>query len=446
MLEDFQKHINDTFSYIKDKQLLLAVSGGLDSMVLTHLCLELDYSIAIAHCNFNLRGDESDEDAHFLKEFCKTHTIPIYSKSFLTKEYAATEKVSTQMAARTLRYNWFKELVIQHQFDHLLTAHHLNDSLETFLINFSRGTGLAGLTGIPEINNKIIRPLLPFSRKRIYEYAKQQKINWREDRSNLSDDYVRNHLRHHAIPAFEKAQPNLLQGFAKTQLHLKESESLLKVYDQQLRQQYTYTIDSERGASGLGIDLNKLKEHPEVRLVLYRLLSAYNFVAWDDVYALSTAQSGKQIFSKTHRLLKNRNALEIYVLEENTKNVYTIDLQEEVIKGLFGSICLDTPRSMNSLGRDILYVKSDLLQFPLTIRRWEEGDYFYPLGMKGRKKLSKYFKDEKLSLVEKENVWVLCSNGDIVWVMGYRADERFKVTTTSKEMTRFTLSYEATNN
>lgn len=446
MLEDFEEHINYNFPYILEKRLLLAVSSGLDSMVLTHLCLKLGYNIGVAHCNFNLRGEDSDEDAYFLMRYCKARELPFYKKSFQTKAYALEKKSSIQMAARELRYAWFKKLMQLQAYDFTLTAHHLNDNLETFLINLGRGTGISGLTGIPEVNGSVLRVLLPFSRKRIHQYALDLKLEWREDKSNLSDNYVRNHLRHHAIPSFLESQPQVLQGFKKTQSHLAESERLLKVYDQQLRQQYSYRIHQGQGAAGLGIHLDKLKEHSEIKAVLYRLLVAYNFTAWDDVYALCTAQTGKQIFSSSHRLLKNREALEVYQLENKIKQSYTIAFKERAVTGSFGTILIDQPELMHNLGRHILYVAAPLLKFPLTIRPWEVGDYFYPLGMSGRKKLSKFFKDEKLSLVEKENVYVLTSNGDIVWVIGYRADDRFKVTETSKRMTRFTLSYEATSN
>lgn len=445
MLDDFKKHIDLKLPSLKASKVLLAVSGGLDSMVLAHLCLQSGYTIAIAHCNFNLRGKESDEDATFVKAYCNKHNIPYYTKSFLTKDYATTRKLSTQMAARDLRYNWFNDLMVTYEYDFLLTAHHLNDSLETFLINLARGTGLSGLTGIPEESGRTIRPLLPFSRKRIHTYALKAKIDWREDSSNASDDYLRNHLRHHAIPALEEAQSSVLIGFAKTQEYLQESERLLKVYDAQLRQQYTRPIRSIQGTSGLCIDLNKIAQHPEVNAVLHRLLVAFNFTAWEDVYALPSSQSGKQIFSSTHRLLKNRDTLEVHELKAYTQESYTVISDVDLVTGAFGRLAIDHPELMDTTGGHILYVRSELLHFPLTIRRWEEGDYFYPYGMKGKKKLSKYFKDEKLSLVEKERVWVLCSDGDIVWVIGYRADDRFKVTQTSKVMTRFIISYEATN-
>lgn len=444
MLEDFQKHIDTNFPFLTSKKLLLAVSGGLDSMVMLHLFEQAGYEVVVAHCNFMLRGEESDGDTTFVKSYCDQRNLTSLITSFDTKTYAATKQVSIQVAARELRYDWFKELLEKHQCDYLLTAHHLNDDLETFLINFGRGTGLSGLSGIPAINKKTVRPLLKFSRKQIHQYAIENTISWREDTSNASDDYLRNHLRHKAIPELESVMPNLLTGFAKTQEHVRQSERLLKIYDEQLRQQFTYFMKSTSGSEGMVIDLEELYESPEPEAVLYRLLSAYGFTAWPDVYSLVSAQTGKQVFSKTHKLLKDRLTLQLFLLESEETNTYSwpVDVQEVI--GSFGRLTMSDDKSLEVSGKNAIIVPTNTLQFPLTIRKWKHGDFFYPFGMKGKKKLSKYFKDEKLSLVSKENTWLLCSGPDIVWIIGHRADDRFKITDTetNEKTTTITQSYD----
>ncbi|AEE18333.1 tRNA lysidine(34) synthetase TilS [Dokdonia sp. 4H-3-7-5] len=434
MLEDFKHHIAQDLPFLLDSKILVTVSGGLDSMLLLLLCRQAGLTMSVAHCNFNLRGVESDGDQVFVASYCTLHNIPIYIKGFDTSAYAKTSKTSTQIAARELRYQWFKELSVAEDFDYILTAHHLNDDLETFLINLGRGTGIKGLTGIPVVNGEIVRPLLKFSRKQIRNYALKEGLQWREDSSNGTDNYVRNHIRHHAIPNLEEAQPNILKGLQHTQEHLKQSERLLKVYTDQLRQQFMTVSNGDEV-----MDLVELASHPEPEAVLYQLLSPYGFTAWDDIYKLPQAQSGKEITSSTHRLLKNREKLIISVIKMETTRSYQWQQGEERIKGDFGILSVGEGPVVTSLSKKEIVVDASLIGYPLTIRKWKDGDYFYPYGMKGRKKLSKYLKDEKLSLIAKKKVWLLCSDNAVIWVIGHRADDRFKVVDTTLKTIKFTI-------
>ena len=439
--EAFQQHIQERFSFLLGKPLLLAVSGGLDSMVLAHLCTSLQLDSTIAHCNFKLRGEESDGDAQSVQTWANQHGIPILIKDFDTTAYAKKHKLSTQMAARKLRYDWFYELLTERNLDYILTAHHANDTLETSLINWSRGTGLKGLAGIPEQHEKVVRPLLPFSRKQLQEYATQEKLIWREDSSNASDYYLRNALRHHVIPQFEKEVPHLLANTLKTQQHLKQAQQLLDVYKEQLKTELIYPINQLLGPTLWCIDLEKLNVHAAPEAVLYVLLDEYGFTSWDDVYALRSAQTGKQVFSQTHVLLKDRETLQLYEIDQS-KNVehYQIPEGMQELHTHFGNFVFEAVDELGSVNHTTVYIAYEALKFPLAIRKWEAGDMFYPLGMQGKKKISKFLKDEKVSLSIKSNVWVLCSGDMIVWVIGYRADNRFKVRKTTQQLLKITFS------
>lgn len=447
LLDAFQSHLKQQFHFLTENtKLLVTVSGGLDSTVLVHLCVSSGLDIGIAHCNFNLRGEESDGDARFVKELAAQFRLPYYEKSFDTSAYAKKHTVSTQMAARDLRYAWFKELIVSENFEYILTAHHSNDNLETFLINASRGTGLDGLTAIPAVSNNVLRLLLPFSRKRIYEYAQENNVIWREDSSNASDAYVRNAIRHHVIPELEKIRPDILQRVEKTITHIKQSASLLDVYTQELKDRYFYPLDSITGPRAICLDIQRLKEHPDPRAVLYVLYKECGFTSWEDVYHLLDAQSGKQVFSSTHRLLKDRNTLQLYTISKEAENKTTSFLIPADVmqhRGEFGALSMDRVEKVTTVLDTEIYIDVSKVDFPLTIRRWKEGDFFYPSGMQGKKKLSKFFKDEKLSLVAKENIWLLCTREDIIWVIGHRTDQRYTVTKDTEQIIKITYSYGA---
>ena len=420
MLIKFQNHIEQNFPQLKDKKLLLAVSGGIDSMVLMHLFQQLNYDIAIAHCNFQLRGKESDGDEMLVKEICQDGYIPYFIESFDTEKYSRDNKLSIQLAARKLRYDWFQELLSENQLDYLVTAHHLDDTIETFLINFIRGTGLEGLTGIPAENGKIIRPLLPFSREEIEHYATENKVQWREDSSNASDKYVRNKLRHNIVPTLKELNTGFLESFQNTLYHLQQAKSLVEDATHLVYERVVAKSEQQ-----LKIDLELLLQYPNYKAYLYQWLKEYGFTSWDDIYDLVQAQSGKQVFSETHILLKDRTILQLYPkikLDEQT--IYKIEKEQTNLNfplNLSFSKAVNISLNVNR----IIFVDVDKVQFPLELRKWHKGDYFYPAGMNGKKKLSKYFKDEKYSLLDKENQWLLCSNDQIVWVIGKRADNRY---------------------
>lgn len=444
LLDAFQSHLKQQFPFLTETtKLLVTVSGGLDSTALVHLCVSSGLTIGIAHCNFKLRGEESDADAHFVKELASHYTLPYYEKSFDTSAYAKKHTVSTQMAARDLRYAWFNKLITTEGYDYIVTAHHSNDNLETFLINITRGTGIEGLSGIPAISGNVLRLLLPFSRKRIYAYAQENKMTWREDSSNASDAYVRNAIRHHVVPELEKIRPDILHSVEKTIAHVQQSAKLLEVYTQELKQRYFYPLDSLVGPRAMCVDISKVREHSDPKAVLYVLYKDCGFTSWDDVYHLLEAQSGKQLFSNTHRLLKDRTTLQLYTYskeEQNKTTSYLISDNTPQHQGAYGKLSFTRVDTVTTVLGAEIYVDTERIQFPLIVRRWKEGDFFYPSGMQGKKKLSKFFKDEKLSLVAKENSWLLCDQQGIIWVVGRRADRRYSMQEHTKKGLKITYS------
>lgn len=435
MFKAYQNHISQNLSFLKESKILIAISGGLDSVVLGHLCYQLKLNIAFAHCNFNLRGNESDEDEAFVLQLAEELNIECFVEHFDTLAYAKANKQSTQMAARNLRYNWFKELANVLEFDYILTGHHADDNLETFLINLSRGTGLEGLTGIPEINDSVVRPLLSFSRDEIESFAKQNELQWRDDSSNTSTKYLRNKLRHEVIPILKGINPQLLQNFGKTQDYLKGAHDIIDDRMDTISEQVISTINEEE----IHFDIAKLNALNNPKAYLYEFLKGYGFTAWNDVYDLLSAQSGKQVLSATHRLIKNRTILILSYLKVLSQQETIIEEYVTRAETTVGVLKFDETDTFDSKGNAVIFVDKSKLVFPLTIRKWQEGDYFYPLGMTGKKKISKYFKDEKLSLIDKENVWLLCSGDAIVWIINRRADNRFRCTDTTSQIVKITL-------
>ncbi|MBO3098224.1 tRNA lysidine(34) synthetase TilS [Gelidibacter pelagius] len=424
MLQTFQKHLDKNLDMLHGSRLLLAISGGLDSVVLTHLCHQLKLKVSLAHCNFNLRATESDADEEFVLALAEDLELDVFVESFETETYAKEQGISIQMAARELRYTWFFELAEQLDFDYILTAHHADDNLETFLINLTRGTGLEGLTGIPEVSDKIVRPLLPFSRETLETYAQKKQIDWREDATNASTKYLRNKLRHDVIPILKQMNPQLLQNFQTTISNLQDSQDLIDDAVVKIQKKIV-TVDDDQ----IKLDIRKLKKLSNPKAYLYQLLKDFNFTAWDDVVNLLNAQSGKQVFSPTHRILKDREFLLLSELNsESDDHPISVQKEDKEITTAFGRLTFNEVDAISETSKNRIFVDADQLKYPLSIRKWIEGDLFYPLGMKGKKKLSKYFKDEKLSLIDKENVWILFSGDDVVWVIGRRPDERFKVT------------------
>ncbi|KRD06372.1 tRNA(Ile)-lysidine synthetase [Flavobacterium sp. Root901] len=435
MLLNFKNHISSRFSFLENKKLFLAVSGGLDSMVLLHLLNQLPYEIAVLHCNFQLRGLESFDDQQFIQDYCDQNNIPVFITQFDTEAFAKDYKLSTQVAARELRYSWFYELLEEKNFDYILTAHHADDNLETFIINLTRGTGLEGLTGIPEQNDKIIRPLLPFSREEILKYAQENNIEWREDSSNASNKYLRNKIRHDLVPILKEINPNFLNAFQKTQSYLQESKEMVEDASIMIYQQ----VAKEAGED-IHFDLNQLKKLPNYKSYLYQWLNEFGFSAWNDIYDLVEGQSGKQVLAEEFRLLKNRETLILTPVPEMSENEeFQINENDtEVNFPLNLKLCQVADITIDS--NKAIFVDAKKIHFPLILRKWNEGDVFQPFGMNGKsKKVSKLFKDEKLSLIEKEKTWILTSDNQIVWVVGIRQDERFKIENTTNKILKIEL-------
>jgi tRNA(Ile)-lysidine synthase len=408
MREQFAQHIKTNFPFLANEPFYIAVSGGIDSMVLVHLCGQLHLNFEVLHCNFMLRDAESDAETQFIESFCSSKGIPFHTKYFETNTIATNNKESIQITARNLRYQWFSEMIAQSQIKYVATAHHLDDSLETVLINFSRGTGLEGLTGIPAQNGYIVRPLLPFSRLEI---------------------------EHFAVPLLKEMNAGFLDSFQNTVRHLQQAESLV---DDATRLVYEKVVKEEENQ--LEINLIQLLKFQNYQAYLYQWLNKYGFSAWNDIYDLVEAQSGKQVFSETHVLLKDREKLILSERKYNNKEeVYTIEsITSKVNIPLNISFC--NVSYLSETNSNCIFVNEEALKFPLTIRKWQEGDYFYPAGMHGKKKLSKYFKDEKYSLLDKENQWLLCAEDQIVWIIGKRADNRFIANETTKNRIKIELN------
>jgi tRNA(Ile)-lysidine synthase len=411
-------------------RILVAVSGGMDSVALLHLLNNLEFTIAVAHVNFQLRGDESNCDEAFVKALAAQNNVPFYSKCYDTKSFADKEGISKQMAARDLRYKWFEELATQHQFDFIATAHHLDDQIETFFINLLRGTGISGLKGIPAKSGLIIRPLLLFYRSEIEEYVKTRRLDYREDSSNFKTDYLRNRIRHKLLPLLDELQPSFRKVMAGNLDHLMAAENFLRYA---IAEQTKGMITGSD--SGLEISLPQIlkSNHPE--LLLHEILREYGFSTSQtkQIFQALDSQPGKIFFTDSHRLIKDREFLLIQPLSE-------LDGDESgmVIEDGITEVFCPLHLQFQTLARDIDFQPSpdpdkaflDLatLQFPLKVRKWKQGDRFKPLGMKGQMKLSDFFVANKFSIAEKERTWLLTDNADnIIWIIGHRIADQNRI-------------------
>jgi tRNA(Ile)-lysidine synthase len=439
MFAEFKAHIKLNFPNLFKDRILLACSSGIDSMVMTHLCQKLNLNITLAHCNFCLRGHESNLDEAFVVDYASKQDILVFSKQFDTQSFVDNSKYSIQMAARELRYNWFQSLSEQHQFSCVLTAHHADDNLETFLINLSRGSGLDGLVGIPEKNGLFLRPLLPFSRDQILQYAQKHQIEWREDSSNVSLKYQRNQLRHKLVTVLKEIYPNILESLTKTQSHLEASKELLESHIHDIEEQ----VIVKTNLGEIHFDINALKALKSMPLYLFPLFNKYGFSDWKALSKLLDGQSGKKLLSKTHTLIKNRQVLILLSNDLPTATSQKIESDNDIafIENLGCHMKIDKVSVLDSPDTNTIYVDFDKLQFPLELRPWKNGDYFYPKGMEGKKKISKFFKDEKMSLSEKDKTLLLCSDAQVVWVVGKRQDARFIASETDALMCKISLQY-----
>ncbi len=432
MLQEFKAYIQSADIFGQSDRILLAVSGGVDSVAMVRLFKDAGYNFGIAHVNFGLRGEESDEDETFVKNLAEQYGVPVFVKHFGTKKYAADNKISIQMAARDLRYAWFEQMVAEQGYDFVATAHHLDDQAETFFINLLRGTGIGGMHGILPKQGKIIRPLMFTTREKIMSFALDLNLPWREDRSNKSRKYLRNKLRLDVLAELYKINPLFSYKLNESIAHLRDVET---IYNSHIA---GITADLvQETPKGVLISIDWIYEYEPHNTYLFELLKPYGFtypVVKEIVRSLDTF-SGKTFYSPTHRLLRDRENFIIQPLTDVNSATFEgeiFSVERKCIE-LKHPVCLcfyetdkisDLPMGKAS----IACLDLDKLTFPLKLRKWEKGDWFIPLGLKGRKKLSDFFINQKVSLADKEQTWLLLSGEDIVCVIGKRIDNRFRIT------------------
>jgi len=445
LLLQFQNSIKQQNLFSTKDKLLLAVSGGIDSVVLCELCKRAGYNFVIAHCNFQLRGEESDRDELFVRQLAKKYGVEAEVKKFDTDKFAAENKLSTQEAARELRYSWFKELINQSSdtpINIVLTAHHADDNNETLLMNFFRGTGLHGLTGIPPSINYIRRPLLSFFKAELLDFAQENKLEFVEDSSNQSSKYTRNFFRNEIIPAISKVYPQVKDNLQDNINRFKEIESLYQFSVGELKK----NLCKQKGKE-VHIPVKQLMAYNN-RALIYEIISAYGFneKQVDEVIKLAESDSGKYIQSPTadYRIIKHRHWFIISPVVAIESGNIIIEAGEKEIVFSLGTLHIETTLNLISpkarqTSNEAVLLDAKEIQFPLLLRKRKTSDYFYPLGMKKKKKLNRFLIDLKLSAPEKEKVWVIESNQRIIWVVGYRIDERFKITENTKTAFQLTL-------
>lgn len=441
LLSNFRSYIFNENLFQPKEPLLLAVSGGVDSVVLCDLCRQAGFIFAIAHCNFGLRGAESVADEALVKQLAANYAVPFFLKHFNTSAYAEENKVSIQVAARELRYGWFNELISEptNNLRWLLTAHHADDNMETILMNFFKGSGIDGMKGMLPKNNNLLRPLLFAKKEVLLAYAAAQQLTYREDASNQSDKYTRNYFRNQLIPGVEKVFPQVKENILHNAERFRD-----------IRQLYMEALAAHKkklckaAGTAIQIPVQLLLQNRSMPTVLYEIIKDYGFTAAQagEVEKLLFSESGKYVSSATHRVLRNRKWLLITPVNDAGAAHFVIAANDAVTNFPGGVLHLQQKDSPGKIDTDPNSVQLDAkdIRFPLLLRKWKTGDYFYPLGMEKKKKLSRFFIDQKLSLHQKENTWVLESNKRIIWVAGLRIDNRFKLTpaTTSTLQLRLT--------
>jgi tRNA(Ile)-lysidine synthase len=452
LLKEFNQYIKQQNLFQPKDKLLLAVSGGVDSVVLCELCKQAGFDFVIAHCNFQLRGAESERDENFVKELGKKYTVEVLVKKFDTEKYAEENKLSIQVAARNLRYKWFDEILKSSTANRqlptahcplpianwLLTAHHANDNVETLLMNFFKGTGINGLKAILPKHNNIIRPLLFAKKEELIAFATANKLAFVEDSSNASDKYTRNYFRNELIPGLQKVFPQVEENLLNNVQRFREIEML---YQQSINLHKKKLL--EQKGNEMHIPVLKLLKAEPLNTIVYEIIKDFGFKAHqtEDVTALLKSESGKYIQSASHRIIKNRNWL--IITSNQTMEAANILIEHEgSIEFAGGSLQLKKILNIQSSilnDRLVAQLNADEIKFPLLLRKWKKGDYFYPLGMQKKKKLSRFFIDQKLSLTQKEKTWVIEIDKKISWVVGLRIDDRFKITDKTKNILQITL-------
>ncbi|HEY2648390.1 MAG TPA: tRNA lysidine(34) synthetase TilS [Puia sp.] len=431
-LESMQK-----LGIAKNDRLLLAVSGGLDSAVLTCLSALSGRDFAIAHVNFQLRGEESDRDEAFVRQLANKYQKSFFTKKFDTYAYASDEKTSIQVVARNLRYDWFKTFIGNNadQFKFLLTGHHLDDNIETMLMHFFRGTGISGLKGMPERNGHLIRPLLKISRNRLKEFALAENLEWVEDSSNASTDYTRNFFRIQVIPSAASIIPELHHNLENNLIRFSEANMLY----QQAIGSYKKKLLNQTG-SEIHIPILLLKKSVPLKTILFEIIKEYQFSPsqTDEIIRLMDSTNGKFVASASHRIIKNRRWLIIAPVNDESINHIVIE-SDCLVDYAEGRLSISTKTTeisgqMAVQSPGIEFLDAEKIKFPLVLRKWKAGDYFYPLGMKKKKKLARFFIDQKLSRTAKEKVWVLVMDSQIICVIGHRIDNRFRIDSSTNKI------------
>ncbi|MGJ7033709.1 tRNA lysidine(34) synthetase TilS [Niabella hirudinis] len=432
LLARFLKHIHKEHLFTAKDRLLLAISGGVDSVVLGQLCKLAGFDFGVAHCNFQLRGEASDADEAFVKALAESWAVPFYNIRFNTAEFARANRLSIQEAARELRYNWFAEIKKREDFDYILTAHHANDNIETLLMNFFRGTGMNGLTGIREKNGALVRPLLFVKRTELEQYLREQSLSFVQDASNLKDDYTRNFIRNRLLPQMASVYPEVEQNLVHNIQRFGEINALY----QQSVQQYRRKLVTAKGDE-LHIPVLLLLKTAAPPTVLFEIIKDYGFGAGQlpEVFALTGSEPGRYIVSATHRVVRDRKHLVIAPLAASERSRVFLE-QPGVFNFDEGRLRLLVKENAGAIptAAETAWLDARQVQFPLILRPWKTGDYFYPLGMMKKKKVARFLIDQKLSAIQKEKIWVLEMQQKIIWIVGHRIDHRFRVTDATKEV------------
>jgi tRNA(Ile)-lysidine synthase len=430
MLSDFKKFIKEELQLTKDDKILLAVSGGADSVLMLYLFWKAGYNCGIAHCNFHLRDKDSDFDEELVSKLALKYNYSFFKIDFNTMQYVEENGISIEMAARELRYTWFEKIRKENNYKFIATAHHQDDLIETFFINLTRGTGIRGLSGFNQKKNAIIRPILFANRSSIHQFIKKYNLEFREDRTNSETKYIRNKFRHNILPLFTEINPSYKQNILQTIKNLQDAELLM---NNELNHVFKRLVSNKDEITH--VNINKLTEYKDIHPYLFEILQPFGFNndQINNIEKVLHQESGKMFMSKTHKLVKDRDKLIIAPIDENFSLPIIITEKMD-----FANLPLGKQLNLNYLNKNSEFVISkepeyatldaDKLKFPLEIRKWEQGDHFFPIGMRQKKKISDFLIDEKINLIDKQNTLLLLSDNQVVWIIGKRIDNRFKIT------------------